>query len=100
MAVGQYLYMSSAQCCVPRDALLVGLGKKLKRLPIGAVQIILWGLVLLTGWLLGGPVGIGTIVSTFGSGIVMQIVFTYIGFEPRLVEHQSVIDASKILYKG
>ena len=100
MAVGQYLYMSSAQCCGPRDALLVGLGKKLKRLPIGAVQVILWGLVLLTGWLLGGPVGIGTIVSTFGSGIVMQIVFTYIGFEPRLVEHQSVIDASKILYKG
>ena len=100
MAVGQYLYMSSAQCCGPRDALLVGLGKKLKILPIGAVQVILWGLVLLTGWLLGGPVGIGTIVSTFGSGIVMQIVFTYIGFEPRLVEHQSVIDASKILYKG
>ena len=98
MAIGQYFYMSSAQCCGPRDSLLVGLGKRLRRLPIGAVQIILWGTVLLIGWLLGGPVGIGTIVSTFGSGIVMQIVFAFIIFDPRATEHRSVIDAVKILY--
>ena len=98
MAIGQYFYMSSAQCCGPRDSLLVGLGKRLRRLPIGAVQIILWGTVLLIGWLLGGPVGIGTIVSTFGSGIVMQIVFAFIRFDPRATEHRSVIDAVKILY--
>lgn len=98
MAIGQYFYMSAAQCCGPRDALLVGLGKRLSRLPIGVVQIILWGAALLTGWLLGGPVGIGTIVSTFGSGIVMQIVFAFIKFEPRAIEHRSVIDTLKILY--
>ena len=98
MAIGQYFYMSSAQCCGPRDSLLVGLGKRLRRLPIGAVQIILWGTVMLIGWLLGGPVGIGTIVSTFGSGIVMQIVFAFIRFDPRATEHRSVIDAVKILY--
>ncbi|MBQ3904655.1 MAG: hypothetical protein II744_06730, partial [Eubacterium sp.] len=38
MAIGQYFYMKSAQCCGPRDALLVGLGKRLHKLPIGAVQ--------------------------------------------------------------
>ena len=27
MAVGQWIYMSGAQCCGPRDMLLVGLGK-------------------------------------------------------------------------
>ncbi|MBQ6088932.1 MAG: hypothetical protein IJK95_05185, partial [Firmicutes bacterium] len=64
MAIGQYYYMSAAQCCGPRDALLVGLGKRLSHLPIGAVQVLLWGTVLLIGWLLGGPVGIGTIVTT------------------------------------
>ena len=95
MALGQYFYMKSAQCCGPRDALLVGLGKRLKSFPIGAVQIILWGIVLLIGWLLGGPVGIGTIVSTFGSGIVMQIVYLIIKFEPRKVEHQSVLETLK-----
>lgn len=100
MAIGQYFYMSSAQCCGPRDALLVGLGKRLSRLPIGAVQSILWGMVLLTGWLLGGSVGIGTIVSTVGSGIIMQIVFSFIKFEPRAIEHRSVMDTFKMLYNG
>lgn len=97
MAVGQYFYMLSAQCCGPRDALLVGLGKRLKRLPIGAVQIILLGTVLLIGWLLGGPVGLGTIVTTFGSGVVMQIIFNLIKFEPRKIEHQSVIETVRVL---
>lgn len=100
MAVGQYFYMSSAQCCGPRDALLVALGKRLSRLPIGAVQILLWGMALLAGWLLGGPAGIGTIVSTFGSGIVMQVIYTLIKFEPRKVEHQSVIETVQLFQRG
>ncbi len=95
MAIGQYFYMKSAQCCGPKDALLVGIGKRLKKLPIGAVQIILWGTVLVLGWLLGGPVGIGTVVSTFGSGIVMQIIYSIIKFEPRNIEHQSVMQTWK-----
>ena len=97
MAVGQYFYMTAGQSCGPRDSLLVGLGKRLRKLPIGAVQILLWGTVLLLGRLLGGPVGIGTVVSTFGSGLVMQLVFRLIRFEPRQVEHISAIDAVKIL---
>lgn len=100
MAVGQYFYMSSAQCCGPRDALLVALGKRLSRLPIGAVQVLLWGMALLAGWLLGGPAGIGTIVSTFGSGIVMQVIYTLIKFEPREVEHQSVIETVQLFQRG
>lgn len=100
MAIGQCIYMSSAQCCGPRDALLVGLGKHLSRFPIGAVQIMLWGTALLIGWLLGGPVGIGTLVSTFGSGIVMQIIFAFIRFEPRSIEHHGAIDTLKALCHG
>ena len=42
MAVGMYIYMGAAECCGPRDALLVGLGKRLPRLSIGVVEIILW----------------------------------------------------------
>ena len=100
MAVGQYFYMSSGQCCGPRDTLLVALGKRFRRVPIGAVQILLLALVLLLGWLLGGPVGIGTVVSTFGSGVVMQIVFGLIRFEPRDVEHRSGIETLKLLRRA
>ena len=100
MALGQYFYMISAQCCGPRDALLVALGKRLDMLPIGTVQFLLWGTVLAAGWLLGGSVEIGTLVSTFGSGIVMQIVYTFVRFEPRKVEHRSVADVARILREG
>ena len=95
MALGQFFYMRAAQCCGPRDALLVGLGKRLKKLPIGVVQILLWGVVLLCGWLLGGPVGIGTVASTFGAGVITQLVFNLLRFEPRDVNHRDVLTVAK-----
>lgn len=91
MAVGMWIYMSAEQCCGPRDALLVGLGKRLPKVPIGIVEILLWAVVLLTGWLLGGPVGIGTVISTFGGGLVMQAVYSAIRFEPRKLRHKDIV---------
>ncbi|MCR5237299.1 MAG: hypothetical protein K6E34_08895 [Lachnospiraceae bacterium] len=97
MAVGMAIYMKCEQCCGPRDALLVGLGKRLSRIPIGIVEVLLWASVLFVGWMLGGPVGIGTVISTFGAGIVMQIVYSLIRFEPRDLKHRGIIEASRIL---
>ncbi|MBR2590264.1 MAG: hypothetical protein IKE65_05010 [Clostridia bacterium] len=97
MAIGQYFYMKSAQCCGPRDALLVGVGKRMKKVPIGFVQLLILALVLLGGWLLGGKIGIGTVVCAFGTGLVMQLVYKIIGFEPRQVEHKSVIETIRAL---
>ncbi len=91
MALGMWVYMSAGQCCGPRDALLVGLGKRLPRVPIGIVEILLWAVVLLAGWLLGGPVGVGTLISTFGAGLVMQLVYGALRFEPRNVVHRDVV---------
>ncbi len=90
MALGMWIYMSAGQCCGPRDALLVGLGKRMPRLPIGVVEILLWAAVLLAGWLLGGPVGVGTLIGTFGAGLVMQLVYSLLRFEPRSVVHRDV----------
>ena len=97
MALGMVVYMGAAQCCGPRDSLLVGLGKRLPRLPIGVVGMILWATVLLAGWLLGGPVGIGTLISTFGAGAVMQLVYSLLGFDPRRVRHRSLAETAAAL---
>ncbi|MBQ9331538.1 MAG: hypothetical protein IJS11_01240, partial [Oscillospiraceae bacterium] len=86
-----------AQCCGPRDALLVGLGKRLPKVPIGLVEVGLWAVVVLVGWLLGGPVGIGTLVSVLGAGLVMQLVCRIVRFEPRDVRHRDVIEVLRIL---
>lgn len=97
MAVGMWIYMRGEQCCGPRDALLVGLGKRLPSVPIGAVQIILWTAVTIVGWALGGPVGVGTLLSAFGAGAVMQLVYQLLRFEPRDIEHKSVIEINRQL---
>ena len=100
MALGMWIYMRAAQCCGPRDSLLVGLGKRLPSLPIGLVEIMLWAVVLLAGWLLGGPVGIGTLISTFGAGAVMQAVYTALRFDPRDIRHRDVVEITRALVRG
>jgi len=97
MALGMRVYMFAEQCCGPRDSLLVGLGKRMAHIPIGMVEIILWAIVLLFGWLLGGSVGIGTLISTFGAGLVMQIVYWLIHFEPRKLKHKGMMETIGIL---
>ncbi len=96
MALGMFVYMKTGQCCGPRDALLVGLGKRAPGVPIGYVQIAMWAVVLLAGWCLGGPVGPGTLISTIGAGAVMQVVYDMIRFEPRSVRHRSVAEVTRI----
>lgn len=97
MAIGMWIYMKAEQCCGPRDSLLVAIGKRLPKIPIGLVEVLLWSVVLLCGWLLGGQVGIGTLISTFGAGLVMQLVYSIIHFEPRELHHKGLIETIKIL---
>jgi len=97
MALGMMIYMRGEQCCGPRDSLLVGLGRRVPRMPIGLVEILLWAAVLLAGWLLGGPVGIGTLISTFGAGLVMQLVYNALRFEPRNIRHRDIVEIWKVL---
>ena len=70
------------------------------RIPIGIVEVILWAVVLLAGFLLGGPVGVGTIISTFGAGLVMQVVYSIINFEPRKIRHRDVFEVTSELLGG
>ena len=100
MATGMMIYMKGSQCCGPRDALLVGLGKRFPKIPIGLVEIALWTVVLALGWLLDGPVGIGTLVSTFGAGLVMQVIYSIMHFEPRNIRHRDIREAIIELKKG
>ena len=97
LAYTQFTYMTASLGCGPRDTLLVGLAKRLDRLPIGLVSILLLSTATLIGWLLGGPVGIGTLIGTFGAGLIMQIVYNIIHFEPRKLVHRDVLTACREL---
>lgn len=97
ISLGMYLYMSAEQGCGPKDGLLVAIGKRMPKIPIGVVQIMLYSAVTLIGWMLGGAVGIGTVISVFGAGTVMQYFYMLIHFEPRKLKHKSLTETVKLL---
>lgn len=98
IALGMYVYMSAECGCGPKDGLLVAIGKRMPKIPIGVVEMFLWAVVTLIGGLLGGTVGIGTVISTFGAGAVMHLLYTVIHFEPRKLWHRSIKDTFSILF--
>ena len=86
--------------CGPRDTLMVGLAKRVKRVPIGLVSVALLSTVTLTGWLLGGPVGLGTILCALGAGPIMQLAFRSVRFDATTIRHQRLRDSFKIIVSG
>ena len=95
--LGQFIYMRVALCCGPRDGFLVGLSKKLPKIPIGIVGVILMGVVLFFGWILGGPIGIGTLIGAFCMAPIMQLVFKMVHFDAEAVKHQDIFTSIKVL---
>lgn len=91
--IGMYVYIGQGLSCGPRDLFLVGIGKKLKKLKIGLVNIIINAVVLVLGLLLGAKVGFGTAVYIFGYGIIMQAVFNALKFEPRFIKNESLFES-------
>ena len=98
MAYTQYTYMIASLGCGPRDTLLVGLAKRARRIPIGAVSIALLSLATLVGWLLGGPVGVGTLICAFCAGPIMQFAFHTVRFDATLLRHQRLRDSARVLF--
>ena len=98
LAYTQYGYMAASLGCGPRDTLLVGLSKRAKNIPIGAVSIALLSLATFIGWLLGGPVGIGTLLFAFGAGPIMQFAFHTVRFDATEIRHQHLSDSFRVLF--
>lgn len=92
----QFTYMRASLGCGPRDTLLVGLKKRIKKIPIGAVSIALLSIVTLAGWLLGGKVGIGTVICAFAAGPIMQLAFCTVRFDATGIHHQNLFESAKV----
>ncbi|MBQ1742952.1 MAG: hypothetical protein II045_07675 [Oscillospiraceae bacterium] len=97
IAYTQYTYMVASLGCGPRDTLLVGLARRAPRVPIGAMSIALLSTATLLGWLLGGPVGLGTLICAFGAGPIMQFAFRTVRFDATGIRHQNLRDSLRVL---
>lgn len=89
IAFGSYFYIRSGFGAGPRDSLMVLLERKSK-LSVGVCRIILEASAVLVGWILGGPVGLGTVLAVFGIGVCVQIVFSLMKFKTTAVRHETL----------
>ncbi len=92
ICIASYFYIGAGLGCGPRDALMVAMGKRLHKLPIGLVRGILEGTVLLIGWLMGAKVGIGTVIAVFGIGTIMEYTFRILHFDVKAIKHEDFAD--------
>jgi uncharacterized membrane protein YczE len=86
VALGSGLYISANLGGGPRDGLMVGL-TRVSGWPFWIVRSLGEGTVLLTGWLLGGTVGIGTALFAVGIGYMLQFTMKLFGFDPKKTQN-------------
>jgi len=82
VAIGAGLYISANLGAGPRDGLMVGL-TRVSGWPFWVIRTIGESVVLITGWLLGGTVGIGTALFAISIGTLMQMTMKWFGFDPK-----------------
>lgn len=63
----------------PRDGLMTGLHGRLGW-PIWVCRLLVEGSVLVLGWLLGGTVGVGTVVFALGIGPLVHVAMSWLAF--------------------
>ena len=75
VSIGSGLYIGSRLGPGPRDGIMTGLAAR--GLSIRLARTLIEGTVLIAGWLLGGAVGIGTVIYTVTIGPLLQITLRW-----------------------
>lgn len=76
-AVASVLYIGAGMGPGPRDGLMTGLVRRTGR-PVWLVRTSLEVTVLAVGWVLGGSVGVGTLVYAFGIGPLIHVLIPFV----------------------
>jgi uncharacterized membrane protein YczE len=86
-AVGSGLYIGAGLGPGPRDGLMTGLARRGH--PVGLVRLGIEVAALTLGWMLGGTVGIGTVIFAFGIGPLVHIALDRLSLPPIAIERIS-----------
>lgn len=88
MTFGRSLYISTRLGPGPRDGIFVGLSR-ITQIDVKYVKPAVELTVLSIGYILGGTVGVGTLITMFFSGYLVQFYFEKLGFDPKSEKQRS-----------
>ena len=91
MSLGKALYISTKLGAGPRDGLFVGVSRTLK-IEVKYIKPLIEVIVLFIGYLLGGLVGVGTIITMLLSGYMVQMFFKLFKFESRTDRQRNLVE--------
>ncbi len=86
------LYMWPGLGCGPRDTLMVIIGKRFPKAPIGFIKFCMELVVLLIGILLGAPFGLGTVLIMALQATIFQFASRICHYDPRNFVHEDIFD--------
>jgi len=91
IALATYFYISSGFGAGPRDSLMVALTRR-TGLAVGLCRVLIEGSAVLTGALLGGSFGAGTVIAAVAIGFCVQLTFALLKFDPTRIRHETLGD--------
>jgi len=80
LGAASFMYLNPMLGAGPRDGLMMGLVQRLGR-PVYQVRGAIEVTVLVLGYLLGGPVGVGTLITALTTGYAVQLAFRLGGYD-------------------
>ncbi len=96
ITLGTWLYMSSELGSGPRDALTVGIARHIHR-SVGICRSSMELIAILVGGLTGGQLGIGTVVSAIGIGVLFELNFKVLRFDPTTLRQENLRETAQRL---
>lgn len=91
LVLGTWMYMKSALGAGPRDALMVALARKTGR-SVGLCRATVEVFVIIAGFLLGGQVGIGTVICAVGLGSLFNLNFHLLHFRAAELHQENMAE--------
>jgi len=95
IGVASYFYLRPKLGAGPRDGLMIGLVQKLDR-EVSVVRAGIEVTVLAVGIALGGPVGIGTVITAVSIGYFVQLAFK-LGKYDKNAKHMNLYELARYL---
>ena len=94
IGIASGIYLAADLGAGPRDGLMTGLHHRFGW-PIFAVRTAMEVGVLIAGWLLGGTVGLGTLVFAFGIGPIVQWALGIFDRSGAVLRRRELLDAAE-----